>query len=163
MGRQPSPIFRGGFPMLPSTVERVPQHTREAYNAAIRRQTEENVARLAAAGPAAVERRLAELDREWDIERTLEANAASVSLIGSALGFTLDRRFFALPVVVAGFLLQHALQGWCPPVPLFRHLGSRTAREIDHERYALKALRGDFRNIRPEGDGSGPRSEQALE
>src|SRR5438105_15005968 len=72
--------------MIPSTVERVPQHTRAAYNEAIRRQTEANVARFAAAGPAASDRRLAELDREWDIERTLEANAATVSLIGSALG-----------------------------------------------------------------------------
>jgi hypothetical protein len=149
--------------MLPSTVERVPGNTREAYNAAIRRQTEENVARLAAAGPAAIERRLAELDREWDIERTLEANAATVSLVGSALGFSVDRRFFALPVVVAGFLLQHALQGWCPPVSLFRHLGFRTAREIDDEWYALKALRGDFHNIRLEGDQTGRRPEQALE
>jgi hypothetical protein len=149
--------------MLPSTAERVPQHTREEYNEAIRRQTEENVARIASAGPAAINRRLAELDREWDIERTLEANAATVSLIGSALGFAVDRRFFALPVVVAGFLLQHALQGWCPPVPLFRHLGFRIASEIDYERYALKAIRGDFRNVRSEGDGAGRRPEQALE
>ncbi|HET9942578.1 MAG TPA: hypothetical protein VFR05_04515, partial [Terriglobia bacterium] len=41
-------------------------------------------------------------------------------------------------------LLQHAVQGWCPPVPLFRRLGIRTQREIDEERYALKAMRGDF-------------------
>jgi len=143
--------------MLPATVERVPQHTPEAYNAAIRRQTEENVARIAAAGPAAIECRLAELDREWDIERTLEANAAAVSLFGSVLGFTVDRRFFALPAVVSAFLLQHALQGWCPPVPLFRHLGFRTADEIDHERYTLKALRGDFDNA------GGSQPEQILE
>jgi hypothetical protein len=32
-------------------------------------------------------------------------------------------------------------------VPLFRRLGVRTASEIDEERYALKALRGDFRNL----------------
>jgi hypothetical protein len=149
--------------MLPSTIERVPRHTPEVYNAAIRRQTEENVARISAAGPAAVERRLAELDREWDIERTLEANAASVSLLGSALGFAVDRRFFALPALVAGFLLQHALQGWCPPVPLFRRLGFRTASEINHERNALKALRGDFRNVHPEGAWGGDRAGQALE
>ncbi len=148
--------------MLPSTVERVPQHTRAAYNEAIRRQTEENVARLVAAGPATIDRRLEELDREWDIERTLEANAATISLVGSALGFGLDRRFFALPVVVAGFLLQHALQGWCPPVPLFRHLGFRTAAEIDHERYALKAIRGDFRGLLAGGDGAGHRPDQAI-
>ncbi len=149
--------------MLPSTVERVPRHSPEAANAAIRRQTEENVARTAAAGRAAIDRRLAELDREWDIERTLEANAAGVSLLGSALGFAVDRRFFALPVVVAGFLLQHALQGWCPPVPVFRRLGFRTASEIDYERNALKALRGDFRNLSPEGAGTGSRPAQALE
>lgn len=149
--------------MLPSTVDRVPQHTREAYNAAIRRQTEENIARIAAAGPAAIDRRLAELDREWDIERTLETNAASVTLVGSALGFAVDRRFFALPAVVAAFLLQHALQGWCPPVQLFRHLGFRTASEIDYERYALKAIRGDFRQFGLEGDGDARRPKQALE
>lgn len=133
--------------MLPSTVNRVPQHTRAADNEAIRRQTEENVARIAAAGPAAIERRLRELDQEWDIERTLEANAATVALIGLGLGTFVDRRLFVLPAIVAGFLLQHALQGWCPPVPVFRHFGFRTAREIDEERSALKALRGDFRGV----------------
>jgi hypothetical protein len=51
-------------------VERVPAHTRRELNERIRRQTEENVARIAAAGPEAIERRLEELDREWDIERT---------------------------------------------------------------------------------------------
>lgn len=56
----------------------------------------------------------------------------------------MDRKFFALPALVAGFLLQHALQGWRPPAPLFRRLGIRTAGEIAEERDALKALRGDF-------------------
>jgi hypothetical protein len=95
-----------------------------------------------------VERRLEELDREWDIERTLEANAAAVSLFGVVLGASVGRRWLILPGFVAGFLLQHALQGWCPPVPLFRRLGVRTASEIAEERYALKALRGDFENVR---------------
>lgn len=149
--------------MIPSTVERVPQHTPKAYNEAIRRQTDENVARYAAAGPEAIDRRLAELDREWDIERTLEANAAAASLVGLTLGATVDRKWFIFPAVVAGFLLQHAVQGWCPPLPLFRRLGFRTAAEIDYERYALKAIRGDFRNVRSEGDGAGRRPEPALE
>jgi hypothetical protein len=46
---------------------------------------------------------------------------------------------------VGGFLFQHAIEGWCPPVPILRRLGFRTAREIDIERVALKTLRGDFR------------------
>lgn len=133
--------------MFPSTVERVPHHTAADLNEQIRRQTEENVARYGSAGPAAIERRLRELDREWDIERTLEANAAGISLVGLGLGALVNRRFFALPAVVAGFLLQHAVQGWCPPVPLFRRLGFRTQPEIEQERYALKALRGDFGQV----------------
>jgi hypothetical protein len=58
-----------------------------------------------------------------------------------------SRRWLALPALVAGFLMQHALQGWCPPLPVLRRLGFRTQREIDQERYALKALRGDFRQV----------------
>jgi nucleoside-diphosphate-sugar epimerase len=137
----------GTAPLIASTTARVPLHTPAVINEQIRRQTEENVARYAAAGPEAIDRRLAELDREWDIERTLEANAATVSLVGSVLGFAVDRRFFVLPALVAGFLLQHALQGWCPPVTFFRRRGFRTAAEIDQERYALKTLRGDFRDL----------------
>jgi hypothetical protein len=148
--------------MLPSTTARVPLHTAEHCNERIRRQTEENLARVAASGPAAIERRLRELDEEWDIERTLEANAATVALIGLGLGAFVDRRLFILPGVVAGFLLQHALQGWCPPMPLFRRYGFRTASEIDQERYALKALRGDFRAL-AESDGGHGRTREALE
>jgi hypothetical protein len=130
--------------MLPSTVERVPKHTNQTINEEIRRQTEENVARFQDASDHEIQERLDELDHEWDIERMLEANAATACLIGLTLGTTVDRKWFVLPGIVAGFLLQHALQGWCPPLPVFRRMGVRTASEIDYERYALKALRGDF-------------------
>jgi hypothetical protein len=133
------------FPkFLPSTSERVPQHTDELLNERIGRQTESNVASFAA-DPLLIDLRLHDLEREWDIERALEANAATVLLIGLLLGHFMSRRLYALPAMVALFLLQHALQGWCPPVSLFRRLGIRTQREIDEERYALKLMRGDFR------------------
>ena len=148
--------------MIPSTVERVPQHTAEHVNEQIRRQTEERVARCAAAGRQAIDRRLAELDREWDIERTLEVNAATASLVGLTLGATVDRKWFLFPAVVAGFLLQHAVQGWCPPLPVFRRLGFRTQPEIDYERYALKSLRGDFRNL-PTSEGDGASAKQVVD
>lgn len=130
--------------MIASTRDRVPLHTSDCVNAEIRRRTEENVARHMAAGAAAIDERLRELDREWDIERMLEANAATACLVGVTLGALKDRRFFLMPAIVAGFLLQHAVQGWCPPMPILRRLGFRTANEIDYERYALKAFRGDF-------------------
>jgi hypothetical protein len=141
--------------MIPSTAYRVPLATDQEINQRIRRQTDDNIRCYAASGAGAISGRLGELDREWDIERTLEANAAAVALIGLSLGAFVDRKFFALPAVVAGFLLQHAVQGWCPPVPLFRRLGVRTQREIEEERFALKALRGDFSHVGAEHtDGS---------
>jgi hypothetical protein len=126
-------------------VRRSPRHVNES----IRARAEERITRAAEAGPHALDARIAELDREWDIERAVEANAATLALAGLGLGLLVNRRFLALPVVVAGFLLQHAVQGWCPPVSILRRLGFRTVPEIDHERYALKALRGDFCAIRP--------------
>ena len=87
------------------------------------------------------------------IERWLETNAATVSLVGMALGSFVDRRWFALPAVVAGFLLQHAIQGWCPPLPVFRRLGVRTAAEIHDEIVELRRLRGDFIEAAPEACG----------
>jgi hypothetical protein len=56
--------------------------------------------------------------------------------------------------MVLAFLFQHALQGWCPPVPILRRLAFRTASEIEHERYALKALRGDFSRLDDARDGA---------
>lgn len=145
--------------MLPSTVARVPKQTAEHVNEQIRRQMEERVALIAAAGPEAITARLEELDREWDTERTLETNAATITLVGSALAHFVDRRFAVIPLVVSGFLLQHAVQGWCPPLPVFRRSGYRTQFEIEQERYALKAIRGDFRQIRK---GSLNPADQAL-
>jgi hypothetical protein len=125
---------------LPSTVNRVPEHTAEHVNEQIRMRTQRSVDYYRQ-HPQLIGRRLRELDREWDIERTLEANAATLIVAGSVLGLTVSRRFFGIPLVVGGFLLQHALQGWCPPLPVFRRLGMRTAAEIQAERSALEQVR----------------------
>ncbi|MFH5804488.1 hypothetical protein [Alienimonas sp. DA493] len=133
--------------MVPDSNTRVPQHTAEHVNARIAREAGDRVARLALAGPAAIDRRLEELDAEWDVERVLEANAATLALAGVVLGATVDKKWLFLPGAVTVFLLQHAVQGWCPPLEILRRLGVRTVAEIDRERYALKALRGDFRGL----------------
>jgi hypothetical protein len=133
--------------MFPSTIDRVPVNTDEQVNCQIRQQTDRRVQAIAAAGDAAIARRLHELDEEWDVERYLETMAPSFTLLGITLGLTRNRSWFLLPLVVQTFFLQHALQGWCPPLPVLRHLGIRTCGEIEEERYALKALRGDFHNI----------------
>jgi hypothetical protein len=132
--------------MLPASAVRVPEHTAPSVNQQIRHTTGENIARYII-GTRDINARLIELDREWDIERALEMNASALSLLGVALGALSRKRWLLLPAAVMGFLMLHALQGWCPPLPVFRRLGLRTRAEIDRERYALKMLRGDFRNL----------------
>lgn len=143
---------RSSFAIAPTTT-RVTEHTPEEINEQIRNNTDSRVAMCIASNREAIDERLRQLEYEWDMERTLEANAATLALTGTILGMTTSRKFFTLPALVAGFLLQHAVQGWCPPVPFFRRRGVRTAREIEEERIALKVLRGDFDGV-PKDDVS---------
>lgn len=109
--------------------------------AAIRQQTVVNLTRYRGASRETIDERLAALEREWDVERALEANAAAIGLAGLGLGIFVDRRFLVLPALASGFLLQQALQGWCPAIPVLRRLGFRTPREIEAERRVLRRLR----------------------
>jgi hypothetical protein len=129
---------------LPPTATRVERQTDPDHNAAIEAETNARIASLQTADGARIVERLAELDCEWDIERLLQLNASLFAGTGIALAAVVNRRFILLPLAVFTFFAQHALQGWCPPIPVFRRFGVRTAREIARERYALKALRGDF-------------------
>jgi hypothetical protein len=124
--------------MIATTAERVTSNTRPDINAWIWEHTEERMREVASRGRFAIEQRLRELDEEWDVERYLETMAPTFTLVGLTLGVLKDRRFLLVPFVIQSFFLQHALQGWCPPLPLLRHLGVRTSQEIEHERCALQ-------------------------
>ena len=87
-----------------------------------------------------INRRIEQLDKEWDISQFIELRAAIVSLMGMAFGLKKNREWFILPLIASTFLLQYAIQGWCPPVPILRRFGIRTRQEIDVEKYALKTL-----------------------
>lgn len=135
--------------VLPPTQHRVSEQTRPRVHARIWEQTRRNVEKYSSGAGSErnikLTERLKQLDREWDTERMLEANASAVILIcltvAIALTIFLPERSFgkhaspvdyvkaypaiaffaAFPIVVAAFLLQHALQGWCPPLPVFRY------------------------------------------
>lgn len=124
---------------LPPSAQRVRRSTAPQLNQQIDQQTEENIRRYAGRGEMAIRRRMRELDEEWDIERLLEVNASTLALTGLVLGMTVNRKWLYLTGGVLTFLLQHGLQGWCPPLPILRRLGVRTRGEIDYEKYALKA------------------------
>lgn len=140
--------------MISETTHRVPLHTPERINEKIAARTRQNLI-LHGTSPEAVEKRLRKLDREWDIERVLEANASSLVLLGVILGALTSPWFYIISFLVGAFLLQHAIQGWCPPVRLFRRFGFRTHAEIASEYYALRFLRGDFRSAEKELERQG--------
>jgi hypothetical protein len=123
-----------------ASADRVRRSTAPEVNREIDRRTNSNIRRYANNSAEVIHRRIEELDREWDIERALEVNASTLALTGLLLGVTVNKKWLMLPGVVLPFLLQHGLQGWCPPLPLLRRLGVRTRGEIDREKYELKAL-----------------------
>lgn len=132
----------------PPETERVRRHTAPHVNREIDETIRACVRHYALQPRHVISERIEQLDREFDIERTLQANASVLALAGVGLAAaTEDRRWLALPAAVLSFLFLHATQGWCPPVPVFRRLGVRTRSEIDRERFALKFLRGDFDGV----------------
>jgi hypothetical protein len=139
---------------------RMEENTPEEINRQIRRDLDARVVYFAQ-HPDEIDRRLGELDREWDVERLLQANAGIFSLMGLTFGMV-HRRWYLLPIAASAFLVQHAMQGWCAPASLFRRLGIRTGWEICHERYALKALRGDFGDVHAVGEPQ-ERARRAIE
>lgn len=147
---------------LPASAQRVPRNTADSVNRSIAHTTAESV-EYYARHPELIEGRLAALDAEWDTERTLEANASTLVVAGVLGAVLVDRRCLMLSGVVGAFLLQHALQGWCPPLPILRRLGFRTGREIDEERTALKLLRGDFAATGAADDPASLSAARALE
>ena len=130
--------------------DRVQENTEESVNRDLMSEADARIRMSRSASHEEITARIKELDREWDIERALEMNASLFAFSGLALGVAHNKKWLALPAVVLPFLFQHAVQGWCPPLPVLRRLGFRTRKEIDREKYALKAFRGDFREAVPE-------------
>src|SRR5262245_46005422 len=130
-----------GGNVIPATTGRVP--VRDQHVEAIVRK----VGETARAAPQTIDERLHRLDNEWDIDRIYETTIGLISIVGLMLALTVNMWWLALPVFGAVSLLSHALFGWSIFLVLFRALGVRTGTEIAYERYALKALRGDFQQI----------------
>ena len=149
--------------LSPETADRVQRNTAVETNERIKRETEERVKTYESRSCEEITRRIEELDREWDIERWLETNASTLALTGVTLGVLHSKKWLIVPGIVLPFLLQHAVQGWCPPLPLMRRFGIRTSEEIEREKYALKVLRGDFEQTIQTSSDNGKRAELALQ
>jgi hypothetical protein len=134
---------------LQHVADRVRDHSPQHVNRRITKNIDMTVEHCVRQGREAIVQRLAEIDREWDIERVLMANFAIAGGAAYAVGlqrfvqrplFGLGRRRTGLLHLLGaqlGFLLLHATVGWCPPLVLWRRMGVRTRSEIELERWLL--------------------------
>lgn len=125
---------------LPESQKRVEKNTRTSVKARLEDERDERVEHIKRAGRGEIEKRLRELDQEWDIERTLQTNMGLVLSATLVAAATHSRAWTVMSGMVAAFFLQHSLQGWCPPLPIWRKAGVRSAKEIDEERTELELV-----------------------
>jgi hypothetical protein len=132
--------------------EHVRKVTSDKQNTRIDEIIRSNIKEYSEKTPAEISQRIRALDREWDIERVLDLSMSAMALCGITLSLLFSKYSIILPIILLLFFIWHAFQGWCPPVPLLRFFKIRTRPEIDREKYALKAMRGYFKNFNDQGD-----------
>jgi hypothetical protein len=94
-----------------------------------------------------IDLRLVELNEEIDLETYMQAEGTSLTIAGIILALTVNKKWLVLPLATSILSLANIARGRNNPLTVFRRLGLRTRAEIEKERYALKAIRGDFKYL----------------
>jgi len=110
-------------------------------------KTVDRLKRLAECGPSAIEERLNELEREWSAGRATKVALGLFILIGMGLWLSLGGWWYVVPILGGLVLLEYLFSRTSWLGKLFHEMGSRTGQEIEEEKFALKALRGDFATL----------------
>jgi len=108
---------------------------------------EKRLAGLADAGSHAITDRLGQLDREWSAGRMTKATIGLLIVVGLGLTGLAGPWWLALPAVGGLFLLQYLFSRTSWLGATFQEMGFRSGAEIDQEKFALRALRGDFKHL----------------
>jgi len=108
---------------------------------------EQRLACLADAGPQAISDRLDQLEREWSAGRMTKATLGVLIVAGLALTAVSNPWWLILPAIGAFFLLQYLFTRTSWLGSMFHEMGYRSGGEIEQEKLALRALRGDFRHL----------------
>jgi hypothetical protein len=98
-------------------------------------------------GRAKITERIAQIEKEMDLERVLHLNLSALALAGAAMAYaTESKKWLYVPAAAALLLAVDTAFCVTAKVPFLRRLGLRLKDEILHERNALKAFRGDFKH-----------------
>ena len=116
-------------------------------------RTRDNIRFYGSLGNPGLSERIKSLEREWDAEKFIGTALSAASLFGLTMGIFGSRLWRLLAWTSLPLLFLHGQGKWKPSDGMIRSLGLRPRREIDQERYALKAIRGDFRAVEvPSGE-----------
>lgn len=126
--------------LFPPTITKVNRNTSTEINKIIQQKAEKTIHDLEDKSNKDIMDRIRQLDYEWDTERVLEINFAVIVLITSKLSLGGHKKWMALSGIASLFMIQHSIQGWCPPLPVIRKFGIRTASEILDEKAILKTM-----------------------
>lgn len=93
-----------------------------------------------------IQQQLRQVKWESSLARAPEMAGAALSavLLGAACGYLLKGKLLKASLCVTGFLYQQGLKEQISPNLSLNHLGVRERKELELERYALKAQRGDY-------------------
>ncbi len=115
-------------------------------NKAVDEATLATLERYKNASPEAIEARIDELERMWDIECHVELWSSLLTLGGIGLGFR-SKRLLWFPLAVQGLVFARSFPIPDPLTPFLRLFGVWTRQEIEREKQALKLLRGDYERV----------------
>lgn len=98
-------------------------------------------------GAQAVSDRLKALEEEPDLESVATLGLAGTGVLALIFGILGSRLWRLLAWLALPLIFAHVRGRFAAPGEFLRTLGLRSRKEIEEEKYALKALRGDFRDL----------------
>jgi len=105
-------------------------------------------------GSQSLSDRLKALEDEPELETVAILGLAGAGVLALIFGLLGSRMWRLLAWLVLPLIFAHARGRLAAPGQFLKTLGLRSRKEIEEEKYALKALRGDFRDMgesQPEG------------
>lgn len=118
-------------------------------------RTLDNIRFYGSLGREGIDERIRALDDEWDVERAVTVGLAGAGAAGLIMGLLGSRIWRLLAWAALPLLFLFGQDKWRPSDGILKSLGLRSRKEIQDEKYALKALRGDFREVEPEPEEAG--------
>ena len=126
--------------MTAPALQGLKQATKKTKSLKNNEKIQDNLVHYANETEQVIQKRIRQLNKEWDTNKTLIVSGAAMALAGVVLGLTVNKKWYWLTSAVASLAVEHIFKGWSPPVSLLRAAGMRTKKEIEKERQGLTQI-----------------------